>query len=163
MGHSKQSSKQEPSLPIRELLVGVWALKTYTDTHTGTSELQPFGNEPAGLLIYTADGFVSAQLMQPGRKSSHPGLWSNWSAEEFKTFGDGYIGYCGRYEVDEEHATVTHLPSVAFLPNFVGQRLLREVSFTDNRLTLKASYALPDGSTAASLLEWTRFSTLRQS
>jgi hypothetical protein len=91
MAHRNRSSKQEPSVPIRELLVGVWTLKTYTDIHTGAPEVKPFGNEPAGLLIYTPDGFVSAQLMQPGRESSHPGLWSDRSSEEFKTFGEHFL------------------------------------------------------------------------
>lgn len=63
MGHSKQSSKQEPSLPIRELLVGVWTLKTYTDTHTGTSELQP----PWDLSVVTTRLCLSliVLLLQP--------------------------------------------------------------------------------------------------
>jgi Lipocalin-like domain len=102
--------------------------------------------------------------MQPGRQSSHSALWSDWSTEEFETFGRGYIGYCGRYEVDEEHGTVTHLPSVAFLPNLIGQRLLRQVSITGNRLILKTAYTLADGSNVTSLLEWSRTrSSLQQS
>ena len=57
--------------------------------------------------------------------------------EEFEAFGRGYIGYCGRYELDEEHGTVTYLPLVAFLPNLIGQRLLRQVSVTGNLLGSK--------------------------
>jgi hypothetical protein len=59
-------------------------------------------------------------------------------------------------------ATVTHLPSVAFLPNLIGQRLLRQISATSDRLILKTSYTLTDGSNATSLLEWSRISSSLQ-
>lgn len=49
-------------------LVGVWALQAYTDeARDGTALGEPFGPNPHGLLLYTEDGFVSAQLMKPGR------------------------------------------------------------------------------------------------
>jgi len=159
MSHFEAQSINTPGVAIRALLVGAWALKGYTDIQYGAPAAQPFGAKPAGLLIYTSDGFVSAQLMQPERQSSHSPLWSGWSREEFAAFGRGYIGYCGRYEVDEKYGTVTHLPSVAFLPNLIGQRLLRQVSVTGNHLILKTSYTLIDGSNATSLLEWSRISS----
>jgi len=137
-------------------LVGVWNLRNYTNIHKGGREVQPFGASPVGLLVYTSNGFVSAQLMDPRRRPSQSGDWDNRTPEEYQEFGNGYIGYCGHYEIDENHATVTHLPSVAFVPNLVGQRLLRQVALEDNRLTLKASYTLADGSSATSLLEWSR-------
>jgi hypothetical protein len=134
----------------------VWALNSYTDIPDGARAVQPFGSSPAGILIYTSDGFVSAQLMAPGRVSSDSVKWDNWSPEEYETFGHGYIGYCGRYEVDEENATVTHLPSVAFLPNLVGHRHLRHVAISGDRLTLRASYRRADRINATSCLEWSR-------
>ena len=66
--------------------------------------------------------------------------WDNWTPEEYQEFGRGYIGYCGRYEVDEMRGTVTHLISIAFLPHLTGQRLLRQVELFENRPALAASY-----------------------
>jgi len=156
MSHLERLSMSMPVVSIRSVLVGVWALNSYTDITQGASAFQPFGSRPAGILIYTADGFVSAQLMDPGRVSSDSVKWDTWSPEEYEAFGRGYIGYCGRYDVDEEHATVTHLPSVAFLPNLVGHRHLRHVAITGDRLTLRAPYTRADRTKATSCLEWSR-------
>jgi hypothetical protein len=48
---------------------------TYTDEHEGSDDTQPFAPNPQGILIYTADGFVSAQLMKPGRPAFHSSDW----------------------------------------------------------------------------------------
>jgi Lipocalin-like domain len=56
-------------------LVGVWRLVTYSGEHENSDETQPFGPNPRGFLIYTADGFVSAQLMKPGRPAFHSSDW----------------------------------------------------------------------------------------
>jgi hypothetical protein len=74
---------------IASRLVGVWRLVSYTDEQQGREDSFPFGPEPVGFLIYTPDGFVSAEHQQAG---------------------SGYIAYCGAYQVDEEKETVTHTP-----------------------------------------------------
>jgi hypothetical protein len=140
-------------------LVGVWNLISYTNIQKDGRKVQPFGLSPSGLLIYTPDGFVSAQLMDPRRWSSHREELDNWTPEEYQEFGRGYIGYCGRYEVDEERETVTHVPTVAFLPNLIGKRLRRQVQLFHSILTLTASYIGADGEPAASHLEWSPISS----
>jgi len=52
-------------------LIGVWSLVAYTHESENGDETDPFGPSPQGFLIYTADGFVSAQLMKPGRRAFH--------------------------------------------------------------------------------------------
>ena len=53
---------------LREQLVGAWALMSFVerDIETGV-ENHPFGEHPLGLILYTPDGYVSAQLQRPER------------------------------------------------------------------------------------------------
>ena len=51
-------------------LLGVWSLVTYTDEQSGRDDTHPFGTDPQGFLIYTPDGFVSAQLMRTLKPAS---------------------------------------------------------------------------------------------
>lgn len=51
---------------ISSRLVGVWTLVAYTEQKEGCKDTNPLGPKPVGFLIYTSDGFVSAQLMKPG-------------------------------------------------------------------------------------------------
>ncbi len=93
---------------IASQLVGVWKLVSYSDEQAGREDLFPFGPEPEGFLIYTHDGFVSAQLMKPGRSLFQSNDWHAGTPAEHQQAGSGYIAYCGAYEVDEERKTVTH-------------------------------------------------------
>ena len=45
-------------------LVGTWHLVRYVDTPEGGTPVQPFGNSPAGLFLFTADGNVSISIMR---------------------------------------------------------------------------------------------------
>jgi hypothetical protein len=136
-------------------LVGVWTLVSYTDEQTGREDTHPFGPQPQGFLIYTADGFVSAQLMKPGRSAFHSSDWRCGTPEEYWESGSGYIAYCGAYEVDDVAATVTHIPSVSLLPNLIHGRQCRSIDLHGDRLTLRAAGAPEaNGVYVTSRLEW---------
>ena len=137
---------------IAARLIGVWTLVSYTQQQAGHEDTQPFGPKPEGFLIYTKDGYVSAQLMRPGRSLFQSADWLAGTAEEYRESGSGYIAYCGAFEVDEENATVTHIPSAALLPNLIHQRQLRFVTLTGDKLTLRAATAT--GAVVTSTLEW---------
>lgn len=78
-------------------LLGVWKLMNYTDEQSGREDTLPFGPDPQGFLIYTPDGFVSAQLMRRGRPAFHSSDWHHGTPEEYWASGSGYIAYCGRF------------------------------------------------------------------
>jgi hypothetical protein len=44
----------------------------------------PMGEEPQGIIMYTPDGYISAQLMHPGRALFAAGDWFRGSDEEIK-------------------------------------------------------------------------------
>lgn len=53
---------------LREQLIGAWELVSYVERPVdGGPDRHPMGEEPAGIIMYTPDGFMSAQLMTPGR------------------------------------------------------------------------------------------------
>jgi Lipocalin-like domain len=138
-------------------LLGVWSLVNYTDEQSGSEDTLPFGPDPRGFLIYTADGFVSAQLMRTGRPAFRSSDWHHGTPEEYQRSGRGYIAYCGTFEVDEENATVTHIPSVSLLPNLIGGRQCRLIDLEGDRLVLRAAGApVAGGVYVTSRLEWKR-------
>jgi hypothetical protein len=142
---------------IASQLIGVWTLVAYTDQQEGHPDTHPFGPKPEGFLIYTPDGFVSAQLMKPGRSLFQARDWRQGTPEEYTEAGSGYIAYCGIYEVDEANQTVTHIPSVALVPNLIHSRQLRIIELNGDRLTLRTpGAALGHGAPLISRLEWKR-------
>jgi hypothetical protein len=153
---SKSESPGARSSTYANRLVGVWSLVSYTDKHADQEDTHPFGPDPRGFLIYTADGFVSAQLMKPGRAAFRSSDWHNATPQEYEAAGSGYIAYCGTYEVDEEKSTVTHIPSVSLLPNLIGGRQCRSIDFAADRLVLRAVTPVAGGLYVISRLEWQR-------
>jgi Lipocalin-like domain len=141
---------------IASRLVGVWKLVSYTVEQEGQEDGLPFGGEPEGFLIYTPEGFVSAQLMKPGRSLFQGHDWQGGTADEYQQAGSGYIAYCGSYEVDQENETVTHTPAVALVPNLILKPQLRSITLVGERLTLRAVIPMTNGASATSLLEWQR-------
>src|SRR5580693_3511564 len=152
------TAQRNPTVePISSRLVGVWSLVAYTEEKEGQKSTNPLGPKPVGFLIYTPDGFVSAQLMKPGRSAFQSRDWHQGTPEEYVESGNGYIAYFCSYDVDETNETVTHIPAVALLPNLIQKRQLRALTLNGDRLTLRTSSAADvEGALVTSHLEWQR-------
>lgn len=93
-------------------LVGGWSLVSFSiidmDGHT---LLLPMGPQPSGMLVYTADGCMSAHLLDPGRGGGRLDTCSatqtlDPSSVESVAEANAYIGYGGTYECRKD--IVTH-------------------------------------------------------
>ena len=86
------TTKSDSSLKtISSQLVGAWKLVGYIEEREGHEDVHPFGPKPEGFLIYTPDGFVSAQVQKPGRAAFLSADWRNATAEEYAESGSGYM------------------------------------------------------------------------
>ena len=123
--------------PLREQLIGAWTLTSYVerDIETGV-ENHPFGERPLGLILYTPDGYMSAQLQRPKRHPFAEGDLLHATPEEYAAAGSSYIAYSGRFFVDEEKKSSSHEMAVSFFPNWLGQRQLRLVKLNGDHLQL---------------------------
>jgi hypothetical protein len=140
--------------PIASALIGVWALRQFSNLTDGRPPLHPFGPTPEGRLIYTPDGFVSALLMAPGRPEFSGNGFTDGTPVEYELAGKGFIGYCRTYQVDEARSMVTHHPTVSFAPNMIGRPQERLVELNGGLLVLTAMVSVK----AWNRLEWVRIS-----
>jgi len=128
-------------------LVGAWQLQRWeivreTDHEDGAVS-EPFGPGAAGLLLYTADGWMSASIMAAGRpRLSRDNPRAAATAERAAAF-DGYFGYAGRWSLAD--GQVRHEVTVALNPAMVGTLQLRAARLTGRTLTLSAEEAVPGG------------------
>ena len=123
--------------PLRQQLVGAWALMSFVerDIEAGV-ENHPFGEHPLGLILYTPDGYVSAQLQRPERPPFADGDLLQATPEEYAAAGSSYIAYSGRFFIDEAKRSLSHEMAVSFFPNWLGQRQVRLVEVNGERLQL---------------------------
>ena len=140
----------------RERFVGVWTLESFTERSDADERSAPLGEKPLGFLIYTSDGFVSAQLMRAKRELFKADPWEAGASSDAVDLTKDYIAYCGRYEIDEKSSEVIHMPVVALLPNLIHQEQHRSFTFEEDTLTLVTSRGRLNGSVVTSTLLWRR-------
>ncbi|HEY7640442.1 MAG TPA: lipocalin-like domain-containing protein [Steroidobacteraceae bacterium] len=136
----------------RKTLVGVWRYAGEVDTKAdGSSAPTSALGDTQGLLIYTAEGFVSVVLMPKAR------TWLSETAtmaELRETVVNG-TAYAGRYELDPNSHTITHITSVSMEPAFEEKRLVRQYTLEGNTLKLKGTFPY-DGETIHFTITWVR-------
>jgi hypothetical protein len=131
---------------IRARLIGGWRLARYSVTAGEGGETDhPLGNNPLGTILYTPDGYMSAQLAMPG-------------ADEADRDPDGYyVAYSGPYEVDEQTRTVFHHVQVSVIPSWLGTTLIRRVQFREpGTLVLSEEPRPHDGVMTTTTITWSR-------
>ena len=87
-------------------IVGVWKLLSYSSRDEETwVETKPWGENPEGLLMYTADGYMSGVGVAEGRTAP--------TGTEAKLF-TSMTAYAGRYTVEPDR--VIHHVEIAWNP-----------------------------------------------
>lgn len=117
-------------------LTGAWQLESWTIGYSDRDELTtPFGEEPQGLLLYTADGWMSASICRPGRAPFPEGQSPRSIGDEVKARAyASYFHYAGRYRVVD--GDVIHYVSQSLNPNFPGSEQLRHAELDGHTLVL---------------------------
>jgi hypothetical protein len=122
-------------------LVGAWRLVSWTIEYPASGRVtQPFGAAPEGLLLYSADGHMSAVMQRPGRaRLSRADPNAVADAEKALAFA-GYLHYAGTWRVAD--GCVIHAVELAMNPNLIGTRQVRRISIEGDRLELGAEESL---------------------
>jgi hypothetical protein len=147
-----------PSGSLRESLIGAWRLvsSVEADIKTGAAD-RPLGDKPEGLILYTPDGYMSAQLSAADRPNFESGDMYKGKPEEYVAAGLSYLAYSGPYYVDEANRIVEHEMFVSLFPNWKGQRQARIVKLDETELHLSPSRPLMfNGSLKKATIIWRR-------
>ena len=115
----------QPTTSIRTYFLGAWKLVASEHAYPDGRKIPyPYlGPNGVGFLMYTPDGHMCAQLMKPGRPR-----WSDdnqaTATESFAAL-EGFVSYCGAFDIRESGRTMIHRPQTAWSPNWVGSEQLR--------------------------------------
>jgi hypothetical protein len=135
--------------------VGAWRLvSTDYQTEDGKPAESPYGPEPQGMLMYDAQGSMSAQLANKDRKPFAVADRMRGTPEEIKAAFETYQAYFGRYKVDEREHVVIHTVTQALLPNWVGSEQRRQYKFQDGKLVLRTPPITIGGKRLVGTLVW---------
>jgi len=117
-------------------LVGTWRLESMYVRDANGKTTPYWGDSPTGLIVYTADGHMAAQVYDTRR----PRLGLPWEAAGPEAARAAFVGlstYFGTYSVDTSAQTVTHTVEGAMVQDWVGTKLVRRYRFlAPNRIEL---------------------------
>jgi hypothetical protein len=141
---------------LRDRLLGAWSLQEYVARTDDGGVHHPLGPGASGLLVYSAGGHMTAQLMSDGRpRWPRPG--DDDRLPRIAAIAAGYLAYAGTFEVDESAATVVHHVTLSLLPNWIGRPQRRRVDLDGDRLVLSVAGATA-GDPPTHRLSWARLS-----
>lgn len=140
-------------------VVGTWHLLDFVVTASdGRAPRRPMGEDPHGLIIYGADGWMSAVLSRRDRASLGKGSMERAhrapSASRAEAF-NSYLSYAGRWRLDG--AEVVHTLVMSMIPDIVGTEQRRTVDLQPDG-TLVLHYTVQDrhGVDHRFVLSWSR-------
>ena len=142
--------------PEAASFVGTWRLVSFETVDEKGDARKYWDDRAIGLIIYTPDGHVSAQVYDARR----PPLGTAWEQAgplaAQRAFA-GMASYYGRYRVDAGRATVTHVIEGAMSPDWIGAELVRGYRFlTPDRIELRVLTSADGQSAENAVLVWER-------
>jgi hypothetical protein len=122
----------------RNELTGTWKFVSMEVTTASGKAVYPFGKEPFGILIYTANGYMSYLGMDSRRAKFKSDNLLGGTVEEITEAFKSFDAYVGTYTVDPEKGTVTHYVLGSKFPNWVGTDQVRHFRFSGGNLIIDA-------------------------
>lgn len=110
---------------------GSWRLLACEGRWSDGRISHPYGDEPAGMLMYDGWGRFSGQIMAQGRPPFAKGDLLKGSEEEVRAAFEGYVAYYGSYAVNETEGLMVHQVEGSFFPNWIGEQQVRIFEFTN--------------------------------
>ena len=131
------ASQIQPAESQSPTLIGTWRMVSIEGHSSDGTITRDWGPEPLGIWIFTEDGYLSVQIVDPDRELFQSGDFLRPTEEELEQAFSGYFGYFGTYTIDEEAGEVVFHVEGAADPNYIGTDQQRLFSIEGNRLTIR--------------------------
>lgn len=112
-------------------LIGTWKLISCTFKNEQGEDVDFFGPNPFGILIYDSNKNMSAQFLKSKRDLFANDAFASGADEEIVKAFQSYQAYFGKYELSED-LTVTHFIEGSLFPNWQNHEETRYLTFVDD-------------------------------
>ncbi|KAL9610655.1 MAG: hypothetical protein Q9167_004664 [Letrouitia subvulpina] len=127
------SGEQKSSLRFQ--LIGAWELVKYSapKEQDHNNVVYPMGEDAQGIIMYTPDGYMSAQIQKSGQPKFQIDDLNAGTEEELRAVGKHYVAYTGPFYIDEsgEMPILQHHITNCTFPNWLGKTQRRTVVFSE--------------------------------
>jgi hypothetical protein len=118
---------------VKGQIFGVWAVVSVVNDADG-KKTEPYGANPRGQFIFTADGYFSTNIVRPDRPKFASSNRTRGTPEENKVVVQGSNGSFGTYEISLDGSITLHIVGSTF-PNWDGTRQKRLAAIKGDEIT----------------------------
>lgn len=142
-------------------LIGTWQLVSYYAfaEDDPDDKAYPLGHDAQGILVYTADGYMSTNLLRPGQEPFLSAGSEDASQSELAEATKRYLGYSGPFYVAKAGDTfaIYHQMLIVNFPNWKGNLQTRRIRLEGDMLTLALESVVDgDGVKRQPIFTWTK-------
>lgn len=136
-------------------IIGTWKLLSFEVINkTSDKHFYPYGKNPIGTLIFSADNFMSVAIMADNRENlSVESIQMATDQEKIRTI-ESYLSYSGAWKIENDKIFVTVL--VSLLPNWTNKEHYRQFKISDNKLNFKTPIIKQGDNEVYIELSWTK-------
>lgn len=136
----------------KEKFIGTWELVKMHEKKKDKVLYKPYGDSPLGYITYTPEGFMHAILMKKNRSRLGVSMESLSNARKTKNVfkflkyikavinyykaSSSFVAYSGKFEIKGDE--IFHNVTSSLVPDWIGQPLIREFSFLEDKMILTA-------------------------
>jgi hypothetical protein len=118
-------------------LVGTWVIDRFVNAPEGGEPDYPFGKQPVGTFIFTADGHFSFNVMRGARREEDTAIAADANAEWVPSW---YLSYFGTYRYNPSDPSWTGRVLGGNIASYIGTEQTRRFKIEGNVMTISAAY-----------------------
>lgn len=151
---SKMLWAQEPV--SENELIGTWSLVSITNIYQDGTRVQPYGNNPDGILIFDKKGNYTIQILRAQRPLIATGNKNTSTPDENAALVQGYNGHYGTYTVEANNKIIVFRITHAFFPNWEHKIQKRTYSYKNNEIKYIVTNTTQGGQSVVAEVVWRR-------
>ncbi|NLR57466.1 lipocalin-like domain-containing protein [Chitinophaga polysaccharea] len=136
----------------QEQFWGTWSLISVENINADGSKVSPYGEHPAGMLIFTKTGKYAIQILKVNRNKVLANDKDKATTEENATLVRGNNSHFGTYTIDANKQIIVFNIQHAFYPNWEGVAQVRTYSLKNNLLTYTVTTPTSGGAAVAKVV-----------
>lgn len=126
-------------MTIAEQILGTsWRLVSFQSEDKNGELVYPLGKEATGVIMFTDNQRMAVQIMATDREKALDRSWfDRLNTESEQVMAQfGYHAYSGRFDLNEEEATLTTHVDLSLVASYVGSDQTRSAKIEGDRLYL---------------------------
>ncbi|MCP4180658.1 MAG: lipocalin-like domain-containing protein [bacterium] len=138
----------------KDKILGSWRLQNFNTEDESGNIFYPLGKSVDGLIMYTSDGYMSANIIALSMKEC---ISEGINLKNLHQGKGSYLSYSGSYTLHEDR--VIHHVKVSLIPEWIDGDQERFYRIENNKLTITSFTENKDGSVFKHTLIWKKCSS----